>query len=149
MAIKKRGKTQYLYRRVPKRYAGVEPRQFVWVSLHTDSEALAATKEVTAWANMVEGWEALLAGDSSDAETRFEAARELASARGFRFMKVADVAKLEREELLTRIEAVTQTKSGPNLIEAAAILGGAVEPEISVSKALELYWTLAKDKTFG
>ncbi len=149
MAIKKRGKTQYLYRRVPKRYAAVEPRQFVWVSLHTDSEALAATKEVTAWANMVEGWEALLAGDSSDAETRFAAARELASARGFRFMKVADVAKLEREELLTRIEAVPQTRSGPNLIEAAAILGGAVEPGITVSKALELYWTLAKDKTFG
>ncbi|WP_054005043.1 tyrosine-type recombinase/integrase [Cypionkella psychrotolerans] len=149
MAIKKRGKTQYLYKRVPKRYAAVEPRQFVWVSLHTDSEALAATKEVTAWANMVEGWEALLAGDSSDAETRFAAARELASARGFRFMKVADVAKLERDELLTRIEAVPQTRSGPNLIEAAAILGGAVEPEITVSKALELYWTLAKDKTFG
>ena len=149
MAIKKRGKTQYLYRRVPKRYAGVEPRQFVWVSLHTDSEAIATTKEVTAWANMVEGWEALLAGDSSDAETRFEAARELASARGFRFMKVADVAKLEREELLTRIEAVTQTNSGPDLKVAAAVLGGAVEPDITVSKALKLYWTLAKDKTLG
>ncbi len=75
MAIKQRGKTLYLYRRVPKRYEAVEPRQFVWVSLHTDSEALAPTKEVTAWANMIEGWEALLAGDSSDAETRFEAAR--------------------------------------------------------------------------
>lgn len=148
MAIKKRGKQFSLYRRVPKRYEAVEPRTFVWVSLHTDSESLAATKAASAWTNMIEGWEALLAGDTSDAEARFEAAKELAAARGFRFLKVTEVAKLPREELLARIENIPVNASGPNLKVAAAVLGGAEAPEITVTKALEFYWTLAKDKTF-
>ncbi len=31
MAIKKRGNTLSLYRRVPKRYASIEPRKFIWL----------------------------------------------------------------------------------------------------------------------
>nr|WP_311638543.1 DUF6538 domain-containing protein [Rhodobaca bogoriensis] len=70
--------TLYLYNRVPKRFASVEPRQFVWVSLHTDSPSVAKTKEAATWEQMIAAWEAKLAGDSTDAEQRFAAARELA-----------------------------------------------------------------------
>lgn len=41
--------TLYLYKRVPKRYASVEPRKFIWISLHTDSPSAAKTKEAAAW----------------------------------------------------------------------------------------------------
>ena len=41
MAIIERGNTLHLRRRVPTRYASVEPRGTVWISLHTDSEAVA------------------------------------------------------------------------------------------------------------
>ena len=46
MAIKACGtsSTLYMYRRVPRRYEAVEPRKFVWVSLHTDSQSIAASK---------------------------------------------------------------------------------------------------------
>ena len=37
----------------------------------------------------------------------------------------------------------------PDRIEAAAVLGGAAEPPITVSRALELFWGLAKDRTLG
>ncbi|NYS26921.1 tyrosine-type recombinase/integrase, partial [Rhodobacteraceae bacterium 2376] len=144
--------TLYLYKRVPKRYAAVEPRKFVWVSLHTDSPAVAKTKEGATWAQLVAGWEAKLAGDSADAEARFQAARELAAARGFRYMRAEEVARLPLEELRDRFKAVSGFRDkpdAPDMVEAAATLGGAKEPPITLSKALELYWTLAKDKTLG
>lgn len=144
--------TLYLYKRVPKRYAAVETRKFVWVSLHTDSPAVAKAKEGVTWEQLVAGWEAKLAGDSADAEARFKAARELAEARGFRYLRAEEVAKLPLEELRDRFRAVSGFRDrpdSPDMIEAAATLGGAQPPALTLSKALELYWTLAKDKTLG
>lgn len=87
MAIKRRGRKLSLYKRVPKRYESVEQRKFVWLSLHTDSVSEAETKAGLAWEQLIAGWEAKLAGDTSDAEQRFESARELAEVRGFRYMR--------------------------------------------------------------
>lgn len=75
MTIMKRGSTYHLRKRVPRRYEGVEERKSIWVSLHTDSLTVAQQKAPIAWQHIVEGWEARLAGDTSDAEKRFEAAR--------------------------------------------------------------------------
>lgn len=149
MAIKKRGKGLSLCKRVPKRYAAIEPRKFIWLSLHTDSPSVADQKAGAAWAQMVDAWEAKLAGDTTDAEQRFAAARDLAAARGFRYMRAEQVAQLPTAELLSRIDAVSGTVEKPDPVEAAAILGGAAEPEITVSRALEMYWQLAADKQIG
>lgn len=144
-----RNKTFYIRKRVPQRFASVEPRGTVWISLHTDSEKLAIAKAPAAWAEMLEAWEARLAGYSDDAEQRFEAARQLAQARGFRYLPVERVAALPTAALLDRVEAISRRSGKPDKVEAAAILGGAQEPPITVQRALDLYWTLAKDKTFG
>ncbi len=149
MTILRRGQTLCLRKRVPKRYAEVEPRETVWASLHTDSETVAKAKAPAAWAELIEAWEAKLAGDSEDAERRFEAARQLAQVRGFRYLKAAQVAKLPKAELIARIEAVPERDGKFDAVEAAALLGGAGEAPITVSRALDLYWTLARDKTFG
>lgn len=149
MAIKWRGNKLYLYRRVPKRYASVETRTFVWLSLNTDSMTEAAGKGGPAWEQLLAGWEAKLAGDTSDAEQRFDAARELAEARGFRYMRADKIAELPTEELLARIAAVPTRKGNPDLKEASALLGGVKEPQITVTRALDLYWELAREKTIG
>jgi hypothetical protein len=86
--IKMRGKSFQLYKRVPKRYASIESRTFVWLSLHTDSKSLAEGKATGAWSQFIEAWEARLAGDQVDAVKRFDAARELAAVRGFRYLEV-------------------------------------------------------------
>jgi len=101
----KRGNIFHLRKRVPRRYQSVEERKSIWVSLHTDSETVANTKAPIAWQHLVEAWEARLAGDTADADRRFEAAKELAAVRGFRYLPVVKVAGLPREELLARIEA--------------------------------------------
>lgn len=144
--------TLSLYKRVPKRYASVEPRKFIWLSLHTDSPSLAQAKGDAAWEQMIAAWEAKLAGDTSDAEQRFAAARDLAEARGFRYLRADKVAQLPITKLRDRFAAVSGFKDQPDrpdMRDAAALLGGAEEPPLTISRCLELYWTLAKDKTLG
>lgn len=149
MTIMKRGNTFHLRKRVPTRYQPIEDRKSVWVSLHTDSESVAKAKAPIAWQHIVEAWEARLAGDTADAERRFEAAKELAAVRGHRYLPAARVATLPREELLARIEATRGRDGEPDMREAAAVLGGVPEPQITVTRALDLYWGLAADKAIG
>ncbi len=149
MAIKRRNKTLSLYKRVPKKYESIEPRKFVWVSLHTDSHALAEAKHAAIWQEMLEGWDAKLSGNTADSEARFDATRRLAQARGFRYMHADAVAKLPIEDVLQRVETVPIRRGEPDVLEAAALLGAVKEPGITVTRALELYWSLARDKTLG
>lgn len=59
------------------------------------------------------------------------------------------MAKLPIEEVVERVEAVPAPANQPDPVEAAALLGIVPEPRISVTKALELHWGLAKEKTLG
>lgn len=149
MGIVLRSKTLHLRKRVPTRYASVESRKAVWISLHTDSQTVALQKALTVWQHQIEAWEARLAGDTSDAESQFEAARNLAGMRSFRYLTADKVARLPQNEIIKRVEAVPMRKGKPDKIEAAALLGTVAEPPITVSRALELFWDLAKDRSFG
>src|SRR6056297_3768148 len=132
MSIAKRGRLYHLRRRVPRRFRGVEPRETVWISLHTDSETIARSKADQAWSQMIEAWEARLAGNSADAEARYEAARDLAQARGFRYLDAGGVAKLPLEDVVERVEAIPALANQPDAVEAAALLGTVSEPHIKV-----------------
>lgn len=146
MAVMLRGATWNLRKRVPVRYGEVEPRREIWLSLHTDSRAEAEAKAPAIWRAQIEAWEARLAGASEDAERRFQAAQDLAAKRGFSWLPLKDVTRLPREELLERIEAIPAHGQVPNRQEAAAILGAVSVPEITVSRALDLYWGFTRDR---
>ena len=151
LKLKRRGKGGmfYLVRHVPVDYRGVEPRKEVWVPLKTDSETLAQQKASQIWDKTVAGWEARKAGDTADAEKAFAAAQNLAKARGFRWLTADAVAKLSRDELLDRIETVAKPNGAPDTKEAAAVLGGAKEPAITMKRALELFWEYAAEDKRG
>jgi integrase len=144
-----RNSIYYIRKRVPQRYESIEPRTTVWISLHTDSESYASNKASVAWGEMIEAWESRLAGHSADADRRFAAAKNLAQTLGFRYLTADRVAALPKDALLDRVEAIRSVDGRPDMLEAAAILGGAHEPPMTVQRALDLYWTLAKDKTLG
>ena len=149
MSIAKRGRLYHHRRRIPRRYRDIERRETVWISLHTVSETVARSKADTAWSQMIEAWEARLTGKCADAEARYEAARDLARARGFRYLDAGGVAKLPLEDVVERVEAIPALANQPDAVEAAALFGTVSEPRIKVTKALELYWGLAKEKTLG
>lgn len=149
IAVRKRGDTFHLVKRVPVRYQAVEPRSEIWISLKTDSETAAHQKAARVWNDLTNAWEAKLAGDTADAEKAFAAAHDLAQARGYRWLTASDVARLPRAELLHRVETAMKPNGEPDKQEAAALLGGAKVPAINVTRALELYWDLASDNTRG
>ena len=127
----------------------MEPRAVVWISLHTDSETVARSKADRAWGNLVEAWEARLAGDAEDADARHAAAHELARIRGFRYLDVGLVARLPVDELVARVEAIGARRAAPDPVEASVLLGTVPAPSLTLEKALELYWGLAREKTLG
>ena len=98
---------------------------------------------------LIQAWAARLAGDSKDAEARFAAARRLAETRGFRLLPAERVAELPAEELIARVDAIPIRNGKPDLVVAAALLGSATPPPITITRAMDLYWTLAADKTLG
>ncbi len=113
------------------------------------AKAVARLKAPIIWAEMIEAWEAKLAGDTSDADGRITAAKNLAAKRGYRYLPVASVAQLPMTELLDRAERIVTPSGKVDLIEADALLGLLGEPEVTVTKALEQYWTIARAKTLG
>lgn len=149
MRIMKRGEIWHQRRRVPVRFRSVETRREIWQSLHTDSETVAKQKAPIIWQEQLNAWEAKLAGEDEDAERRFEAARDLAQLRGMRYLPVRKVAELSRDALLDRIETIPERKGVIDSREATAILGTTPEPPIRISRALTLYWQLAKDRTLA
>ncbi|PQA89665.1 DUF6538 domain-containing protein [Hyphococcus luteus] len=149
MSVIMREGTYYLKRRVPRRYEGVESRNTIWMSLHTDSESIARGKADRAWAHLTEAWEARLAGDSSEARERYSAALELARLRGFHYLDRNEIALLPIEQLMERVEAIQNDGGNSDSIEATALLGVAEKPKITVEGALEDYWTLARERTLG
>lgn len=149
MSIVKRGSVYYLRKRVPTRYTKVEQRKVVMFSLHTDSESVAQKKAFRAWDQMIESWEARLRGQGKTADRLFDAARELAAVRGFRYLDADAVAALDNQEKIERINAVDAPSGVPNAQDVAALMGTTPKPSVTVSGALEMYWELAHDKTRG
>lgn len=143
--LTKRDSTWHIRRRVPRRYRRVEPKDYVYLSLHTDSEHVARQKAPKVWQDMIEAWEAKLGGDTRDAEKLFAAARELAAKRGFRFLHAKEVADLPLPEVGSRMDrvAASSTPDAPDMIEAAAVLGGAAAPKVTMSRALAIFWEVA------
>ena len=128
-----RGRTFYLKRRVPSRYADVEPRPVIWESLRIDSKAVALSKREQVWNHYLEGWRAKLAGHDGDAEARFRAATNLAERRDYAFLMSDVVAKFPLLDLLERVEAVSRNDGDPDPVLSEAVLGGVEEPGLMLS----------------
>lgn len=149
MGIILRNKIYYLKGWVPKRFSRVEHRKEVWISLETDSLAIAEKKAPLVWEQHLDAWAAKLEGDTSDAEQFFDAAKKLARARGIKYAPSVKVAGIHTDDLVERVLASRGKDGKLDVMEAAAMLGGASEPEITVERALEMFWTLTEDQTLG
>ncbi len=149
MQLTRRNHILYIRKRVPRRYQSVETREFLWLSLHTDSEEEAKQKAPAVWRDMLEAWETKLEGSTAEGEERIKAAKNLAARRGYRYMPATEVAKLPLEELLRRIEGIMNSRGHIDIQKAEALLGVADKPELTVTDAMERYWKVAKAKTLG
>lgn len=131
---------------MPRRYAKVADSAYVHLSLSTDSLDLARAKEGLLWAELVQMWEARLDGESGEAARRYEAARNIAKTKRLRYRPAETVAGMPVDQILDRIEAISERRGEPVVAEGAALLGAVRPPPMTISAALEAYWSIARDK---
>lgn len=144
-----RGSTYQLYRRVPRRYASVEDKPFVRISLHTDSRDIARRKALLIWESLIEGWEAKLDGHDKEGEARLAAAANLAAKKGFRFLQADEVAQLPVREILNRLAVIPDEPKKADLPIIEAALGTPPRSSIKVSEAINHFYKVAGDKVLG
>lgn len=144
-----RGDTWYLCRRVPGRYSSIDPRQKVRLSLATDSREIAEAKAPIVWQETLAAWEARLAGDTTDADKRLDAAKDIAQSRGFRYIPAAKVARLPIEELVARVEASVDSRGQVDPVTADALLGAVKPPALTVSRALDKFYEVESVRVKG
>lgn len=144
-----RNGTFHLRKRVPNRFAEVEQRKEIWLSLKTDSRVEAETRAEEVWRETLDAWESALAGDPDQAEKRFACAKATAQRLGFRYMPMDSVVKLPPEDLIARVNASFTRSNKPILSRAKALLGNATPPKVTIMMALDMYWSLAEDQTLG
>ena len=151
MTIKARSKKGMLElrRRVPRKYASVEARKFIWVSLETDSPAVAEARAINMWQGQIARWEAMLAGDTTEPQARIDAARNVANSKGFIYTPANVLLEQPVEQILKRVEAIAVRRGVPSLREAQALLGTLPDPGIKISGALEMFWQLTASDMNG
>lgn len=151
MSVIKRNKTWHFYKRVPKRFSAVDPRAFVTISLHTDSQDIALAKAPTVEAGLIEYWESLTESRSDNALERYDGIRRLAAARGLPYRHQAELAE-DLPELVSRVKRLIAEYGSADKVPAdilAADLGGVDRPEIHLSEVLDIYLDLTRDQLEG
>ena len=104
--IKKRGANYHFVRRVPKDIRAIDGREFIQVSLKTDSAKLAQHRAAILNQHINAYWESLII-DPSDKEERFKQAVHLARLHGFGYKSAADIAQEPVEKIIERVILAT------------------------------------------
>ncbi len=120
--IETRGRTYYIYKRVPVRYASVEHREVINTSLKTRDFEQAKVNLKRDWGRLVRGWEASLLGqDRPGTREAYDGARAVLGDMGLHLCGIDKLAAGPLDDLLTRIEAAA--KHPASSVAVAAALG--------------------------
>lgn len=137
----------YFQKRVPKRFQHIDGRGLVRIALRTDSKVEAVAKAPQVEREVFAYWEALDAGRDAGAAARYDAAVRLAQIRGFAYRSTEEIAAGPLDDLMNRLEVLLgrdNTLAEP--VEIAAVLGAVAPPVMTISEAMDDFFTLAKDR---
>lgn len=136
-------------KRVPKRFQHVDKRRDVRIALKTDSRKEAERKAPQVEAELIAYWEALVDGRSSDAQERFDAVSRIATTQGLSYQTYDKLAEGPIEDIIQRLLMVKDAGPAAPSDIIDALTGEVLPPSITLSAALEDYYTLTRDKIAG
>ena len=135
--LRKRGRKFHFRQRVPKRFLHLFPKEFVQVSLDTDSEALAQQRAHSFRMALDDFWQQLALSNGAQAHKKFHAAVSLAKLHGFQYVAHKQLAENHStSQLVNRINVA----GGSNQMVRKAVLGVEPSPTIKLSNAQEIYF---------
>jgi len=137
--LKARSGRFYYCRRVPTRFAHLDTRGVIEETLGTDSlEQARRIRDALAEADEAHWRTLVLDGNADPVQARYEAAKARAKAMGISFKPLPElIREAPIGELVARMRPLAD-KTGADLKRTAdAVLGGAPEPVLTVTKALD------------
>ncbi len=156
--LKQRGGIWYYWRQVPTRYADVDSRGWVAISLETRDLARAERLKGSVERELEAYWVSLKRGNSDDGKERYRGAIERARLEGFDYRPATDLSKSSLEDILARLErleelgALRADGTSPSKAVASdrlaveALLGGIEAPSLRLSTALDEFYKLTRDR---
>jgi hypothetical protein len=145
--LKQRGGIWYYWRQVPARYADIDSRGWVAISLETRDLARAERLKGSVERELEAYWVSLKRGNSDDGKERYRGAIERARLEGFDYRPATDLAQSSLEDILARLErleelgALRADGTSPSNAVAAdrlaveALLGGVEAPTLRRSSS--------------
>jgi integrase len=140
-------------RRVPAIFADVDSRRFALVSLGTRDLRRAEKLRDQVNREQEALWLALKRGGSDDVRERYIGAIDRARLEGFEYRPAGDLAAGEVAEILKRLERLEalgalngEAASPAQKAAQQAVAGGAVRPELTLSKAFAEYEGLVREE---
>lgn len=139
----------YFVRRVPKELRHLDPREPVKISTgikcSEDRTAIRAGRVRDHLNSELEAyWRGLAENHSSEAQSRFEQARQRARVLGFEYQPAEELAGGPLVELLRRLERLVERGLQDDSLAVEAALGGVQQPKIMVSQLFETYDGLSR-----
>lgn len=159
--LKNRGDNYHYYRRVPKRFAHLDDRGTIRISLNTSSLEIARLRRDGHEEADDAHWTALVIAGAENPGAgarrkvmlqRYQAAQARAMAAGFTYQPVVTLARPENlEDIVTRMMSLKRSEGGDiEPKQAEAVLGGVEAPSPTVSEALAIYFDeIAIDDQIG
>lgn len=142
----KRGERFYFNRRVPEEFREYDSRNYIRISLKTDSRSQAILLAAVHNTRLEHYWEKLFQTGKKHGQANYEIAVSRARDLGFGYMSNDLLSSAPLNEIVTRLTLVQKDKSEHTTV---AVLGGLSEPVIKLDDALALYWDYSKGKTFN
>ncbi len=143
--VKKRGKRYHYVRRVPEDIRHLDEREFVQISLKTDSIDLARQRAALLDQHIRNYWGTLFS-EPNKAEQQYLQAIKLVRLHGLQHRTANEIASDDLGELVKRVMLTTDDA---NSLQTKAVLGGLDKPHLTLSEALEKYWDLSRDQQLG
>lgn len=135
----------YYNRKTPDIYRDFDRRDVVRVSLNTDSRRVAWRKAVLFNEQVEAYWQELAGSAQLHDNRRFRRTVRIARQMGFAYQPMATVAAMPLPELVARVQALKEATP----LQVEALLGGKEESALPLSKVLDKFWDLSKDKVMG
>ena len=145
--IIKRGNRYYYQRRIPTPVLEFTDSTYLKISLKTDSKELAKRRCARLNAEVESYWKGLIDKEQPRDHQHFKENINLAKIIGFNYQPIEQVSSLPPQELIERLQFAKEHQSMDNVVDT--LLGTVKRPEITISRALDIFWPITKDRLIG
>lgn len=145
--ILKVGNKYHYNRRVPIELADLDPREYVRVSLKTDSYTEACQKAGLYDRKIEKYWNELLETGNTHNTDAFQRIVKKLRVLGFDYKPLNELLKVDLDEITTRVEILDGNEKSKPFVEA--VLGGVSQKFLRLSEIPDIFWSISENRVMN